>query len=176
MSERLLRLRKEASKKRPKFNRQETWKLKKFKNNPTWRKPRGHSSKMRRKLKGKTPLVSIGYRGPKDVRNYHPCGLPETYVSNISQIDGVKESIIRIASSVGTRKKIEMVLKTKELNLKVANPKVKFVYVDSVATLERFEPIKEFICEYRLSKVDDDIQKQIMDRADELNISLEEGA
>jgi len=175
MTERLLKLRKEASKKRPKFRRQETWKLKRFKNNPTWRKPRGHSSKMRRKLKGKPSLVKVGYRGPKEVRGYHPSGPPEVYVNTLNDIDGVENSILRISSTVGNRKKAEMLLKAYEQKLKVANPGVKFLYVDSTEALDRYAPIKAHVKEFRLSNVEDDVREEIIDRANKLKVRMEAG-
>jgi len=175
MSERLLKLRKEASKKRPKFKRQESWKLKKFKRNITWRKPRGHSSKMRRKLKGKLPIVKIGYRGPKDVRGYHPSGLPEVYVNNLDDVEGVENSILRISSSVGNKKKADILLKAKELGLRVANSGVKFLYVDSTETLEKYAPIKDSVKEFKFSNIDEKIKDEIMDSAKELKIKMEEG-
>jgi large subunit ribosomal protein L32e len=175
MTERLLKLRKEASKKRPKFKRQETWKLKRFKNNPTWRKPKGHSSKMRRKLKGRPSIVKVGYRGPKEVRGYHPSGMPEAYINNISDVDGLENSILRISSSVGNRKKAEILLKANELNLKVANPAVKFLYVDSVEALERYAPIKNSVKEFRLSSVGDDVKDEVLDKAKSLKVRMGAG-
>ena len=165
MTERLLKLRKEASKRRPKFNRQETWKLKRFKNNPTWRKPRGHSSKMRRQLKGRPAIVRIGYRGPKDVRDFHPCGLPEVYANNVADVQGV-----------GTKKKADIVLESKARNLKIANPRIKFVYIDSVEALERFAAIKDYVTTYRVAKVRDDVQNAIIAKAEDLKIDIDFGA
>lgn len=176
MTERLLRVRKEASKRRPKFNRQETWKLKRFKNNPTWRKPRGHSSKMRRQLKGKPALVRIGYRGPKDVRDFHPCGLPEVFVNSVADLQNVENVIVRIASGVGTKKKAEIVLASRERNLKIANPRVKFVYIDSVEAMEQYAVIKDDVAAYRVAKVADDVQKAIIEKAEDLKIDIDMGA
>ncbi len=176
MTERLLKLRKEASKRRPKFNRQETWKLKRFKNNPTWRKPRGHSSKMRRQLKGRPAIVRIGYRGPKDVRDFHPCGLPEVYANNVADVQGVENVIVRIAAGVGTKKKADIVLESKARNLKIANPRIKFVYIDSVEALERFAAIKDYVTTYRVAKVRDDVQKAIIAKAEDLKIDIDFGA
>ncbi|HOP09214.1 MAG TPA: 50S ribosomal protein L32e [Candidatus Methanofastidiosa archaeon] len=175
MTERLLKLRKEASKKRPKFKRQETWKLKRFKNNPTWRKPKGHSSKMRRKLKGRPSIVKVGYRGPKEVRGYHPCGLPEVYINNLSDVEGSEGSILRISSSIGNMKKADILLRAKELDLKVANPGVKFLYVDSVEALERYAPIKNDVKEFKLSSVEDDVRDDIVDKAKALKMRIEAG-
>lgn len=172
MSERLLRVRKEASRKRPTFRRQETWKLKRFKNNVKWRKPRGHSSKMRRKLGGKAPLVSIGYRGPKEVRYFHPCGLPEVKVSSMNDLVGVKDSIVRISASVGTRKKADVVLAATEAGLRIANPKVKFVYLDSVDALERYSSIKDYVTEFKVAKVADNVADDIESKAEELKVTV----
>ncbi|MCC7568749.1 MAG: 50S ribosomal protein L32e [Candidatus Methanofastidiosa archaeon] len=176
MTERLLKLRKSASKRRPSFNRQETWKLKRFKNNPTWRKPRGHSSKMRRQLKGNPPLVRIGYRGPKDVRAFHPCGLPEAFVYSVADLEGVHDAIVRIASGVGTKKRADIVRAAVEKNLRIANPRIKFVYLDSVETLELYAPIKEHVTSYRIAKVADNVQQAIVAKAEEMKIPVEFGA
>ena len=132
MNSRLLRVRKKLNSKRPKFLRTETWKKKSFKNDPKWRKPRGKDNKMRMKRSGKQPLVSVGYRGPKEVRGAHASGLREVIVSNPGQIDGLENVIIRINATVGNKKKIEIVKKAVKSNLKIANPSLTHVKVTSV--------------------------------------------
>lgn len=174
MIERLLRIREEKNRKRPKFLRQETWKYKKFRNNPTWRKPRGHSSKMRRKLKGNPPVVSIGYRNPKLVRGYHPCGLPEVTVYSVKELEGLKDVAVRIGK-VGTKNKIEILRKTIEKNLKVLNPKIKFVKVSSEEDIKNNLDIKDYAQSFILSrKLSDEDKEKIAQKAEELGIVLQE--
>ncbi len=185
--ERLLRLRQSMKKKRPKFVHQEHWKKKRFKDAP-WRRPRGKRSKMRAKEKAKPSLVSIGYRGPKKVRGYHPKGLPEVIVNNVQDIITLVEKedknekedtkkgynhVIKIGSGVGTRKKIDIVKTAVENSLYVANPVIKFVKFSTVDELESLESIKDYVNAFIVSdKVPEEDREEIEERAEELGIEV----
>lgn len=121
--ERLLRLRADMSKKRPRFVRMNSWMLKRLED--SWRSPR-HSldNKIRLERKGFPPRVKVGYRGPSEVRGLHPSGRVEVLVASPSQLEGLDPSthIVRIASTVGRKKRAEIVKKAQELRLKIANP------------------------------------------------------
>lgn len=121
---RLLELRNVMNRRRPKFIRQESWRYKRVK--PNWRRPRGIDSKMRLKKKGKPPLVSIGYRGPRAVRGLHPTGFEEVLVHNPKELETIDPSrqAVRIASAVGRRKRIEIIEKADELGIVVLNRRV----------------------------------------------------
>jgi large subunit ribosomal protein L32e len=174
MIERLLKIKKEKNRKKPTFLRQETWKVIKFKNNPKWRKPRGHSSKMRRKLKGNPPVVNIGYRNPKLVRGYHPCGVPEVLVHNVKDLENLKDVAVRIGN-VGTRKKIEILKGALEKNLKVLNPKIKFIKVSNEEDMTNNIQIKDYTQNFIISKkLSDDDREKIEQKAEELGIVLQE--
>jgi large subunit ribosomal protein L32e len=167
--------------KRPTFLHQEHWKLKRFKK-ASWRKPRGKRSKMRSKERAKPYLVSIGYRSPKKVRNFHPKGVPEIIVHNVEDVQKIKtkgepegnyEYVIRIASSVGTRKKIDIVRAAAQKPVHIANPALSHVIVASVEELESFETIKDFIKTWFISdKVPEDEKEKIEERAEELGIEV----
>lgn len=118
---RLLLLRKEISSRRPKFVRQESWRYKRLK--PSWRKPKGIDSKMRLRVKGWPKIVKIGYRGPASVRGLHPSGFRDVLVYNPSDLERLnpETDAARIASTVGAKKRIEIVAKAKELGIKILN-------------------------------------------------------
>ncbi len=175
MSSRLLRVRKKLNSKRPKFLRSETWKHKSFKNDPKWRKPRGKDNKMRMKRSGKQPLVSVGYRGPKEVRGTHASGLREIMIANPAQIEGLENVIIRINATVGNKKKIEIVKKAVESNLKIANPSLAYVKVNSIEEFDAIEPIKNHIQKLIVPySLDSELRSDIVKKAEDAGISVEE--
>lgn len=118
---RLLKIREELSKKRPKFIRQESWRYVRIK--PNWRRPRGIDSKMRLKKKGYPKSPNVGYRSPKLVRGLHPTGYREVLVHNLNDLEGIDPNryAIRIAAAVGKRKRLEIIKKADELGIKVLN-------------------------------------------------------
>jgi len=108
--------------KRPEFVRQESWRYVRIK--PNWRRPKGKDSKMRLQVKGWPPLVKIGYRTPKDYRDLHPSGYKEVLVYRPEDLQGLNPEVhaIRIAGSVGMRKRLLIVEEARKLGLKILNP------------------------------------------------------
>jgi len=94
-----LKARKRAKKKKPDFVRPESWRYVKLKE--SWRKPRGLDNKVRRKIKGWPPAVSVGYKGSKATRGLHPAA--------------------RIAHRVGKRKRVEIIAEAKKREIFVLN-------------------------------------------------------
>jgi large subunit ribosomal protein L32e len=123
MGSRLLRLRRTLKRRRPEFVRYGWWRLEKFKNQWAWRKPKGNDNKMRLMIKGYPAIVKIGYRGPAEVRGLHPTGLRPIVVSSKRDLEGLdpEKHLVYIAGSVGTRKRLEILAKARELGLRVAN-------------------------------------------------------
>ncbi len=121
---RLLRIRANLKRKKPKFLRQEWWRFPKFKNNPKWRKPKGIDSKMRLKKKGKARSPSIGWSSPKAVRGLHPSGYEEVLVHNVKELEAIDPTrqVARIARTVGKKKRVMITERAKELGIKVLNP------------------------------------------------------
>ncbi|MEM2188564.1 MAG: 50S ribosomal protein L32e [Nitrososphaerota archaeon] len=107
---------------RPEFIRLESWRYVRLK--PNWRRPRGKDSKMRLQLRGWPPLVKIGYRTPRQYRDLHPSGYKEVLVYRPEDLQGLDPEIhvVRIAGSVGTRKRLLIAEEAKRLGLKVLNP------------------------------------------------------
>lgn len=119
-----LQLRARARNKKPAFVRQESWRDSKF--SVSWRRPRGLDNKIRRKIKGWPAGPSTGYKGPKVARFLHPSGYREVIVYNADDVAAVDPATqaIRIAHTVGKKKRGLIIAKAKELNVKILNVKV----------------------------------------------------
>jgi large subunit ribosomal protein L32e len=117
-------IRREKQAKRPAFRRHEWWRYKKLggKNAP-WRVPSGIHSKVRRHFKYRPPVVSIGYRGPADVRGLHPSGFEEVLVHNPEQVAKLDKSTqaARIGGTVGGRKAKLIVEAADKAGIRVLN-------------------------------------------------------
>jgi large subunit ribosomal protein L32e len=140
-----LKARKRAKAKKPEFARSESWRYLKLKK--SWRKPRGLDHKMRRKIKGWPPTVSVGYKGPKVARGLHPSGYWEVLVHNVQEVSGVdpKTQAARIAHTVGKRKRAQIVAAAREREVVILNVKEVKALVEEEAELEEAEekPVEE---------------------------------
>jgi len=118
-----VKLRQRIKAKKPRFIRQESWRYKRVKNK--WRRPKGVDSKMRKRRKGWPVSVNIGYGGPKAAKGLHPSGYEEVLVYNLDQIEGLSSETqaIRIAHTVGEKKRRDILTRARELGLHVLNPR-----------------------------------------------------
>ena len=107
--------------KRPAFKRQEWYRYKML--GEMWRKPRGIHSKMRRRFKKRPAMVEIGYRGPAKARDLHPSGFEEVMVYNAEDLEKIdpKKQAARIGRTVGTKKRVAIEDRAKELGIRVLN-------------------------------------------------------
>jgi len=121
----LIKIKNNLKRKRPKFHRVESWRYKRLK--PNWRKPRGLDNKARHKFKGGVKSPNVGYRTPKKVRNLHPSGYYEVVISNLKDIENLnpKRHAIKFSSKLGLKKKQLLLKKIKELRFKVLNMSIK---------------------------------------------------
>ena len=124
ISREALRLRARAKNKKPAFVRAESWKYDRF--SVSWRRPRGLDNKIRRKIKGWPPGASTGYKGPKIARGLHPSGYREVIVFNIAGLSTIDPNTqaVRIAHTVGKRKRADIIAEAKKLNIKILNIQV----------------------------------------------------
>ena len=116
-----LKIRKQIKKRTPKFLREEWFRYKRIPNN--WRKPDGITSKMRINLKYRPNKVRVGYRGPKEVRGLHSSGFEEVLIHNVNELKNINKTqqAIRIGSTVGTKKRIEIQKKAEEMDIRTLN-------------------------------------------------------
>ncbi|MGQ9759046.1 MAG: 50S ribosomal protein L32e [Candidatus Methanomethylicaceae archaeon] len=116
-----LKIRKKTSQHRPEFARQENYRFPRL--GDKWRSCTGIRSKMRLKKKGRAAIVETGYRGPKLARGLHPTGKREVLVYTPEDLDGLNPSteVVRIASTVGKRKRLEIIKRAESLMIKVVN-------------------------------------------------------
>jgi len=114
----------------PKFNRQDHHK--KTRVSTSWRRPRGGLSKQRRGIKGKGDTVEAGFRSPEAVRGRHPSGFEEVRVHNVDDLEGVDgdSEAVRIASSVGGRKRERIEDAAQDRQIRVLNPTYEEVEVE----------------------------------------------
>jgi large subunit ribosomal protein L32e len=110
--------------KKLKFKRQESWRYKRVKEN--WRKPRGIDSKMRKKVKGWPPSPEAGYRSPKKIRGLHPSGYKEARVQTLEDLNAIdpETQAIRIARTVGGKKRVEILALADKRGIHVLNPRI----------------------------------------------------
>ncbi len=89
----------------------------------SWRRPKGRHSKLRKgeKAKGKRP--SPGYGSPKSVRGLTRTGYVEIRIStpkDLERMDPHKDAAL-ISSTVGRRKRDDIIKKAQELKIHVIN-------------------------------------------------------
>ena len=108
---------------KPKFRRQESWRYKRV--TDRWRRPHGIDSKMRKKIKGWPASPTTGYRSPKKSRDLHPSGFLEVRVQAIDDLSGIDPELqaVRVARTVGDRKRVEILALASERGIHVLNPR-----------------------------------------------------
>jgi len=75
-------------------------------------------------MKSKGPVVEAGFRSPTASRDLHPSGFEEVRVHNTDDLEDVDGDVqaVRIASSVGARKRELIEDEAEEREIRVLNP------------------------------------------------------
>tara|TARA_B100000700_G_scaffold206139_2_gene226590 strand:+ start:15984 stop:16625 length:642 start_codon:yes stop_codon:yes gene_type:complete len=117
-----LKVRSAQKKKQPAFRRQEWFRYKRL-SKTGWRKPRGDDSSQRKNRKYRSPMARVGYGKISQVRDLHPSGFEEILVNTVTDLDGLnpEKQAIRIASTVGNRKRAGIHDRADDLGLRVLN-------------------------------------------------------
>ena len=122
--QRLLKVRKKQKSKKPNFVQTDQHKKKRLKN--YWRRPKGLHNKKRRYILGKGKMARVGFGSPVAVKGLHPSGFQDVLMSRVQDLDELDPGTqaVRIARTVGQRKRMEIVNKARSLGLKILNPPV----------------------------------------------------
>ncbi|NHI83017.1 MAG: 50S ribosomal protein L32e [Candidatus Thorarchaeota archaeon] len=122
IDQRLLRIAKEKRRRQPSFKHEQAHRWKRV--SDSWRKIRGIDSATREKMKGRIAMVSPGYRKPKAVRGLHPSRFVEMPVHRPDDLKSLDPEIhaVRIGSTVGMKKRQEIIRKADTMLLRVLNP------------------------------------------------------
>lgn len=114
-------IRRQIKRRTPYFLRDEGFRYKRIPKN--WRRPTGYTSKLRINLKYRPSKVRVGFRSPKIVRGLHASGFEEVMVHNAKELDKIdaKKQAVRIGGTVGTKKRLEIVKRADELNIRILN-------------------------------------------------------
>lgn len=93
-----------------------------------WRKPKGIDNKkrIRKKWAGKSP--NIGYKNDAKLRGLHPSGKKEIRIYKPEDLDNLKDHkdiVVRIASCVGKRKRMAILEKAKDMDIRILNYQIK---------------------------------------------------
>lgn len=122
MSEPLLKHRNRLKSRKPNFQRQDVNKYRVFKN--TWRRPKGIHNKLRQSFRGNRAIPAIGYGSPRAVAGLTSKGFVSINVSNVNDLNKLSEGCAAVISStVGMRKRLDILMKAKEKNLGVLGVK-----------------------------------------------------
>lgn len=120
--QRILRIARRKKKHMPQFRHEQAHRW--IRVSDSWRKLRGIDNASREKMKGRIAMVSSGYRTPKAVRNLHPSLFVEVRVHTPSEIEDLNPDVhaVRIAATVGARKRLEILAAADAKLLRVLNP------------------------------------------------------
>jgi len=129
-SQRLMKVRKKQKAKKPNFVQADQHKKKRLKN--YWRRPKGLQSKKRRHILGKGEMAQVGYGSPVAVKGLHPSGFQDVLMCRVQDLDELDPDTqaVRIARTVGQRKRMDIVKKARSLGLKILNPPTEMAPMD----------------------------------------------
>ena len=106
----------------PSFRRQEWFRYKRL-SRTGWKKPLGDDSSQRKNRKYRSALVRVGHGKIAAARGLHPSGFEEVLVNKSNDLEGLdpETQAVRIAKTVGNRKRSAIHDRADDLGLRVLN-------------------------------------------------------
>lgn len=90
---------------------------------------------MRRRFKGTRVMPCIGYGSAKATRHMLPSGFRKVVIYNVSELEMLLTQnriyAAEVAHSVSARKRIQIVQRAKEMNIKLTNPHARLVAAEN---------------------------------------------
>ncbi|HVL87690.1 MAG TPA: 50S ribosomal protein L32e [Candidatus Thermoplasmatota archaeon] len=119
-----LALRRELSRRRPDFPRDQWFRYKKIDRN-VWRRPMGISNKQLKMYRYRPAVPKAGYGGPAAVRGLHPSGFEEVLVHNAADLSKVNPDTqaARVGGSVGARTRETIEKEAAARGVRILNPR-----------------------------------------------------
>jgi len=119
----------------------------------SWRKPKGIHNKVQKSRVGHVRKVKIGYGQSKQDK------IEITIIKKVSDLDNAKGKLI-IASTVGMRKKVEILKKAKEKKLIISNLKKADEYLTKVDNILKNKKEKQKETKQKKEKREKDSEKK----------------
>ncbi|CAI2164989.1 18983_t:CDS:2 [Funneliformis geosporum] len=90
---------------------------------------KGIDNRVRRRFKGQLPMPKIGYGSNKKTRHLMPNGFKKFLVSNVRELELLlmhnKTYAAEIAHNVSSRKRIAIIGRAQQLNIRITNAKAR---------------------------------------------------
>lgn len=131
-TEALLQIRATLKRKRPKFTTEEATRHKRVKT--SWRKPRGLQNKSKVQKEGHIKLVKVGYKSPVAIRHLTKEGKKIIRISNIFELENIKEGSTIIITKTSKKNKAKIVKKAIEKKIDIINVKTPQKYLEQIET------------------------------------------
>jgi len=100
-----------------------------------WRKPRGIDNRQRRGFRGNAPMPNIGYGSAKATRHMLPSGFRKVTINNVAELEMLmmtnRFNAAEVAHSVSARKRIAIIKRAKELDVKIINPTARLIIAEA---------------------------------------------
>lgn len=102
---------------------------------PSWRKPKGIDSRVRRRFSGQGPMPKIGYGSNRKTRTMMPNGFKRVLIKNLKDLEVLMMNnrvfAGEVAHNVSAKKRIDIVKRARELNIKLTNPNARLVVAEN---------------------------------------------
>jgi large subunit ribosomal protein L32e len=157
----LLEVKKILKKRRPSFIREGYHK--KIATKKNWRQPRGNRSKVKLERRGRRHRPKIGYRSPSEVRGLTKEGFEIIIIENLDAMKKINPilQVALIASTVGLKKRVDMLKIAKENKVTIYN------YKDAEKTIQdKLKKRETKITKKKVSKKVKSVEKKEPEKVD----------